>query len=124
MAQRTVLVIDDEPQILSLFTEALERNGYRTAGAANGEAALEHLKKQSPDVIFLDLKLPETDGVQVLERIRETHPTIPVVIITAYPRDLLVDNAMKLGAFACLIKPFSISNVLAILAALELEAAA
>jgi len=124
MSQKSVLVIDDEPQILSLFAEALDRHGYRTAVAEDGEAALKVLKDMQPDVIFLDLKLPGEDGVQVLERIRDTHPTVPVVIITAYARDMLVDKAMRLGAFACLIKPFSMSSVLGILAALELGEAA
>ncbi|MDH7482499.1 MAG: response regulator [Armatimonadota bacterium] len=124
MAKPSILIVDDEPQVLSLLTEALERNEYQTFGAQNAETALELLKKKQIDVIFLDLRMPATDGAQTLERIRETHPTTPVVIITAYPRDLLVDRAMKLGAFACLIKPFSMADVLAILDVLEIEKAA
>ncbi len=124
MDKPSILIIDDEPQVLSLLTEALERNGYQTFGAQDAETAWEHLKKNQVDVIFLDLRMPAMDGVQTLERIRETHPTTPVVIITAYPRDLLVDRAMKLGAFACLIKPFSMGDILAILDVLEIGRAA
>jgi CheY-like chemotaxis protein len=75
-------------------------------------------------VAFLDLKLPGTDGVQIFESIRQLQPDIPVVVITGYPRDSLVEAAMNLGAFACLVKPFSMGEVLGLLEALGLRAAA
>lgn len=124
VAGKTVLVVDDEPQVLSLFAEALSRHGYHTCVARNCEVALEQLDQGDPQVVFLDLKLPGPDGVQIFERIRERRPTIPVVIITGYPRESLVEAAIKLGAFACLIKPFSMGDVLGILDALDLETAA
>lgn len=123
MANNSVLIVDDEPQILSLFAEALARHGYHALTAGDSAAALDHLKLD-PQVVFLDLKLPGTDGVQVFESMRKVQPSIPVVIITGYPRDSLVEAAMDLGAFACLVKPFSMSDVLAILGALGLRAAA
>lgn len=122
MAENSVLIVDDEPQILSLFAESLARHGYHALTAGDAGAALECLR-DDPRVVFLDLKLPGTDGVQILESIRRLRPSIPVVIITAYPRDSLVEAAMNLGAFACLVKPFSIGDVLAILDALGLRSA-
>ncbi len=123
MTGNSVLIVDDEPQILSLFAESLARYGYQALTAGDAETALERLR-QHPEVVFLDLKLPGTDGVQVLEAMHRVDPSIPVVIITGYPRDSLVEAAMNLGAFACLVKPFSMGDVLAILGALDLRAAA
>jgi len=121
MANKSVFVIDDEPQIQSLFSEALSRHGYNVSGTLDGETAIRELKSKKPDLIFLDLRLPGMDGVQTLEEIRHLYPKIPVVLITAYPRDSLVDNAIKLGAFACLVKPFSMADVVAIIQTLALD---
>ncbi len=123
LSNNSVLIVDDEPQILSLFAEALARHGYHALTAGDAAAALEVLERD-PQVVFLDLKLPGTDGVQVFQAMRQVRPAVPVVIITGYPRDSLVEAAMNLGAFACLVKPFSMSDVLAILGALGLRAAA
>lgn len=123
MAENSVLIVDDEPQILSLLAESLARHGYHALTAGDAEAALDCLR-HNPQVVFLDLKLPGTDGVQIFESMRQLQPSIPVVIITGFPRDSLVEAAMNLGAFACLVKPFSIGDVLAILDALGLRAAA
>ena len=118
-----VFVIDDDPHIRRLFSEALTRCGYSVTGVPDGESAIKGLESNKPEVIFLDLKLPGMDGVQALEVIRGLHPDIPVVIITGYPRDSLVDGVIGLGVFACLVKPFSMADVLAILETLEIERA-
>ena len=124
MADSIVLIVDDEPQILRLFAEALARHGYATLTASDAEAAIEYVKQNRPAVVFLDLKLPETDGVQIFESIRQIDPSIAVVIMTGYPRDSLVEAAMGLGAFACLVKPFSMGEVVGILGALDFRPAA
>lgn len=123
MAGKSIFVVDDEPQIQSLFSEALARHGYEVSGVLDGESAISHLESHKPEVIFLDLKLPGMNGVETLEGIRQLHPKVPVVIITAHPRDSLVDCAIKLGVFACLVKPFSMTDVTAILETLELQQA-
>lgn len=121
MAVKSVFVVDDEPQIQSLFVDALSPHGYETSGALDGESAIRHLETNKPDVVFLDLKLPGMDGVKTLQAIRRLYPKVPVVLITAYPRDSLVDGGISLGAFACLVKPFSMKDVLAILETVELQ---
>ncbi|HUV05617.1 MAG TPA: response regulator [Armatimonadota bacterium] len=123
MAGTSVFVVDDDPQIPRLFSEALTRHGYSVRAATDGESALKNLKKSKPEVIFLDLKLSGTDDLQTLEGIRGLHPDVPVIIITAYPRDPLVDNAIRMGVFACLVKPLSMAHVLGILETLEIERA-
>lgn len=116
-----VLVVDDEPNIHRLFSEVLSRRGYRVVGALDGEAALQSLRADSPEVIFLDLKLPGADGTQVLEKIREIEPDIPVILITGYPRDPLVDKAIRMGVFACLVKPFGVTDILTVVEVLALD---
>lgn len=120
MAIKNVFIIDDEPQIQSLFIEALARYGYTVSGATDGATGLKQLETYKPDAIFLDLKLPGMNGAQILEGIRKLYPKIPVVIITGYPRDSLVDSTMNLDAFACLVKPFSMKDVVAIIETLDL----
>lgn len=124
MSDNIVLIVDDEPQILSLFAEALARHGFATLTASDAATALEHVRQARPAVVFLDLKLPETDGVQIFESMLKIDPAIAVVIMTGYPRDSLVEAAMSLGAFACLVKPFSMGEVVGILGALGLRTAA
>lgn len=120
MGNKNVFVIDDEPQILSLFEDALSRHGYTVTSATDGESGLATLKTLKPDIIFLDLKLPGMNGAQILQGIRRLYPKVPVVIITGYPRDSLVDSAIKLDAFACLVKPFSMRDVVAIIETVDL----
>jgi CheY-like chemotaxis protein len=120
MGRKNVFVIDDELQVQNLFSEALSRHGHMVSCASDGESAINKLEGVKPDVIFLDLKLPGMNGVQTLEGIRKLHPKVPVVIITAYPRDSLVDGAMRLGVFACLVKPFSMMDVNTILETMDL----
>lgn len=124
MAGKNVVVIDDEAQIRKLFSDVLSQHGYTVTGVADGRDISTILKDTQADVVFLDLKMPDTDGVKVLESIRESHSAIPVVIITGYPRDSLVEGAIRLGVFACLVKPFSMADVMAILETLELLEAA
>jgi len=123
MAETSILVVDDDPHIRKLFSKALTHHGYGVSGAPDGESAMANLKSGKPEVIFLDLKLPGMNGVEVLEVIRRLHPDVPVVIITGYPRSSLVDSAIRMGIFACLVKPFGMADVLAILESLGLAPA-
>jgi two-component system response regulator (stage 0 sporulation protein F) len=81
---RTVLVVDDEESIRFLYREELEEEGYRVITAADGEEALRKLKKDGPDLITLDIRMPGMDGIEVLQRIREMDKEIPVIMSTAY----------------------------------------
>ncbi|MDT8395836.1 MAG: response regulator [bacterium] len=81
---RTVLVVDDEESIRFLYREELEDEGYRVITASDGEEALRKLRKEKPDLITLDIRMPGLDGIEVLQLIREMDKEIPVIMSTAY----------------------------------------
>jgi DNA-binding response OmpR family regulator len=84
MGIRTILVVDDEQSIRFLYREELEEDGYRVITAADGEEALRKVRKDKPDLITLDIRMPGMDGIEVLHRIREMDKEIPVIMSTAY----------------------------------------
>lgn len=81
---KTILVVDDEESIRLLYKEELEEDGYRVLLASDGEEALRKVKKESPDLITLDIRMPGMDGIEVLGLIKEMEPNIPVIMSTAY----------------------------------------
>ncbi len=84
MKPRTILVVDDEESIRFLYREELEEEGYKVITAADGEEALRKVRKDDPDLITLDIRMPGMDGIEVLQRIREMNKDIPVIMSTAY----------------------------------------
>ena len=87
--KKTVLIIDDEPDTVTYFSSLLEDNGYVTTTARNGAEAIERVKEARPDLITLDITMPETSGVRCYRDLRETEAwqTIPVIIITGVSGD-------------------------------------
>ena len=81
---KTILVVDDEESIRFLYREELEDEGYRVITASDGEEALRKLRKEAPDLVTLDIRMPGMDGIEVLHLIRETDKEIPVIMSTAY----------------------------------------
>lgn len=84
MENRTILVVDDEESIRFLYREELEEEGYTVITASDGEEALRKVRKDRPDLITLDIRMPGMDGIEVLHRIREMDKDIPVIMSTAY----------------------------------------
>lgn len=113
-----ILVIDDEPQILRALRTILTERKFQVTVAGRGEEGLALAAASPPDLIILDLGLPDMDGMEVLRRIRAKGPSIPVLILTA--RDAIKDRIAGLdgGADDYLIKPFSLPELLARLRAL------
>lgn len=107
-----VLVIDDEIQIRRLLRIALESSGYKVLDAANGEDGLVEAATRRPDVVILDLGLPDLDGVTVLKRLREWS-RVPVVVLSVRERDEDKIAALDNGADDYVTKPFSTSELLA-----------
>ena len=103
---RTILVVEDEPTLRETLAEALESDGYRAVQAADGRAALERFRADKPDLVLLDLMLPELSGLEVTRQIR-AESSIPIVMLTA--RDSEVDKVvgLELGADDYVTKPFS-----------------
>src|SRR5690606_11206572 len=111
-AVSAILVVDDEANIRRMLARLLESEGYRVSGAADGRAALEAVEAAEPDVVLLDLAMPELDGLATLRVLRERRPELPVVMMSG--RASLADavQATKLGAFHFIEKPLSPEAVL------------
>jgi DNA-binding NtrC family response regulator len=106
-----VLVVDDERPTRLLMEKELPRAGCAVASAESGEAALEQLRARDFDVVLLDLKMPGIGGMEALRRIREAGAAAEVVILTGHPDVSGAIEAMKLGAFDYLVKPFKLAEV-------------
>ena len=107
----TVLVVDDERTLARAVKAFLQESGYEAEVAGNAEEALGLLETLRPDVVFSDVRLPGMDGIELLRRIREFDPAIPVVIMTAYGTIEGAVQAVKLGAFDYLKKPVDLEEL-------------
>ena len=106
MKSASVLIVDDEKVVRDSLTEWLRETGYEVMAAEDGYEALKIIDEAAPRVVVLDMKLPGMDGIDVIKNIKEKNQQIGIIIITAYAS---VDNAveaMKLGAFDYIAKPF------------------
>jgi two-component system KDP operon response regulator KdpE len=106
------LVIDDEPQIRRLLRVCLEANGYQVLEAATGQEGLAEAAQRTPDVVILDLGLPDMDGVAVLKRLREWS-RVPVVVLSVRDREVDKIAALDNGADDYVTKPFGAGELLA-----------
>jgi DNA-binding NtrC family response regulator len=112
MPNPTILVVDDEALIRWSLTERLKAEGYHVLEAETGRAAIDHLP-EGVDLVLLDYKLPDTDGVSVLRKIKEFDPDILVILLTAYASVETAVEAMKSGAYHFANKPFNLDEVVA-----------
>jgi len=101
-----ILVVDDEPNIIELAKLYLEREGYKVHEAANGQDALSKFSAVNPDLIVLDLMLPDIDGFEVCRRIRAKN-TVPILMLTARKEDIDKIVGLEMGADDYLTKPFN-----------------
>ena len=104
-APRRVLVIDDEDVMLMSCRRILEKGGYTVETFSRGQAGIERLKEWRPQILLVDLKMPELDGFQVIERVRAVDPDVVIVVITGYATITTAVDAMKAGAYDFLPKP-------------------
>jgi two-component system, sensor histidine kinase and response regulator len=105
--QSKILIIDDEEVILDSCTRILKNGEYKIATASNGLSGLELVKEFQPDLIYVDLKMPGISGIEVIEKIRDSDPTIVVIVITGFATVSSAVEAMKNGAYDFLPKPFT-----------------
>jgi two-component system KDP operon response regulator KdpE len=112
MSHARVLVVDDEPQIRRVLRPSLTASGYEVREAATGREALSAISDQSPDLIILDLGLPDMDGKEVLRRLRIL-TRAPVIILSARDRESEKIAALDLGADDYVEKPFAMGELLA-----------
>jgi len=102
---KSILIIDDDPLIRKTLSSHLSRRGCETRAAEDGESGLEAFAAAPPEVLLLDVRLPDLDGLEVLRRVREQAPRAVVVVMTAYDDMKTTVEAVKLGAFEYLVKP-------------------
>jgi len=106
-----ILVVDDEINVIESFKRLLE-DDYKVLTATNGEEALEKIEKENLDIVLLDIRMPEMDGIEVLRRIREMSENVDVIVITAVSTMRTAIEAMKLGAYDYITKPFEVDEVI------------
>jgi two-component system, OmpR family, KDP operon response regulator KdpE len=108
----TVLVVDDDPAIRRTLAITLRARGYEVRAASGGRSALELIEESAPDVILLDLGLPDMDGLTVLRRVRG-HSQVPIIVVSARTGSLDKVEALDQGADDFITKPFSIEELVA-----------
>lgn len=112
MNKTTVLVVEDDSAVRNLITTTLETHDYKYIKAVNGQSALMETSSHKPDIILLDLGLPDIDGIEVIKRIR-TWSEVPIIVISARSEDTDKIDALDSGADDYLTKPFSVDELLA-----------
>ena len=112
MNKPLILIVEDDPPIRNLISVALESRGYRSLIAANGSSAILEASSHNPDVMLLDLGLPDLDGVEVIRKLR-SWSAMPIIIISARSDDTDKIETLDAGADDYLTKPFSVDELLA-----------
>jgi len=115
--EASIVVIDDEVEICSFLKDLLTAEGYTVFTACDPVEGLWKVEKLRPDLVMLDLRMPRMNGIEVLRRIRKIDAAITVIIITGFGTVGSARDAMRLGAFAYITKPFNLAEVRALVKA-------
>jgi CheY-like chemotaxis protein len=108
---KRILVVDDDPDIRQVLQDRLNAYGYAVETAIDGLEALDALQRGDYDGMILDIRMPKVDGLEVLRRTRESHPGLPVIMITASKVKESDDQAINAGAQDLLLKPFDVAQL-------------
>ena len=109
---KEILIVDDQPGIRLLLNEVFKKDGYVTHLAPNGVEALKIFDQEQIDCVLLDMKIPGMNGIEILQKLKEKNKDVPVMMMTAYGEQDLIDEALRLGASNYFTKPFNIFDVL------------
>ena len=107
---RTILVVDDEPMVRNLLSRLLTMDGYQVVEVEDGQAAMDRVRKEPPDLVLLDVMLPARDGLDILGDLRRTS-NVPVILLTARGDEADRVIGLKLGADDYIVKPFSAAEL-------------
>ena len=106
---KKVLIVDDEPAICNMLKEFLTIKGYKVSTVLSAEEAMKKVKKEKPHVVLLDIRMPGTDGIEVLKRIKEIDKNIPIVVmITAVNDNIVAKKCIEMGAADYITKPLGL----------------
>ena len=111
MAQKSILVADDDASIRSLLKQLLTDEGYSITEAATGTEVVAQVGESSPDLVIMDVRMPELDGIEALPKVRQASPKTAVLIMTAFGSSNAAIKAMELGAFDYITKPFELDKI-------------
>ena len=106
-----ILVVDDEPEFCGLLANILTEMGYEVSTAVGGWQGLAKIRENPPDILFLDIKMPQMDGLECLRRIRKAKRKFVVVVMTGYGDIKSAREAMRLGADEFISKPFDLDDL-------------
>ncbi len=112
MSTARILVVDDEESLRITLAANLELEGYEVVEAATGEEALERVRERPVDVVLADIRMPGLHGVELYRHLRRERPGLPVVLMTAFAQESLVEDALAEGVFTVLQKPFEVAHLL------------
>ena len=106
----SVLICDDDKSVNNFLERFLRQKGYlSTQSVGTGQAAIEIIKKEDIKLVLLDIKLPDMDGIETLKKIKEIKKDMNVIMITGFPEEATAREALKLGAYDYIIKPFDLA---------------
>src|ERR671935_670259 len=111
VAQRTILVADDDASIRSLLKQLLSDEGYSVVEATTGSEVVDKVKDVNPDLVIMDVRMPELDGIEALSKLKVSSPKTSVLIMTAFGSSNNAIRAMELGAFDYITKPFELDKI-------------
>ena len=111
--KKTVLIVDDEPNIILGLRDALEFEGFRVLAASTGEEGVSLARAESPDAVILDLMLPDMNGYAVCESLRRLRPQLPIILLTARSQETDKIRGLDSGADDYVTKPFSVNELIA-----------
>jgi DNA-binding response OmpR family regulator len=111
--RQRILVVDDDEHIQKSLAQYLEMEDFDVDVASSGQEALEQAGRQTPDLVLLDIMMPEMDGFEVVERLRQEAPTarVPVILLTARGQDTDVIKGYQMGVSSYLTKPFNLDEL-------------
>ncbi len=107
-----LLLIDDEKQFVSTLSERLDLRGFEVKAVNDGEEGLKIVESNFPDLVILDLKMPGLSGIEVLTRIKSSHPDMPVILLTGYGSTEEGLKGKKAGALDYMMKPLNINELI------------
>jgi len=118
MAKGKILIVDDEQDVRDIFQDRLEKAGYNTIMAENGEEAIKTLRSGdnmlNVGIIFCDIRMPKVNGIECIDFLKQQAPGIPVVVVTGYPDAEVAKDLMKKGIKQYLVKPLDKERMMAI----------
>ena len=115
MAKGNILIIDDELQLCTSLSENLKIHGYQTEYCTSAASGIDLGCKGNYDVILIDLKMPDIDGIGIIKRIKNFNPQAGCIIVTGYPSGTTIKEAIDLGACDYIMKPFEMNNLLSVI---------